>query len=451
MPFSNKAVLPVLPKVKNARNESSDNPSLSSIEDKELRKKLRNRQSALAARERKKARMLELEKQVATLQESKKRLQDENQALRLRVDVLTQKCLEAGLSFDGEKDPFSWTHRPAEIQSKYPADSAYNSSTPGHSAYNSERFAQQGYFVTQESYFQNQFLRLQNPQQSFGAYGSYQMKFKSYEDVKKKPEHCPNSLLSCQLANIQANKNHYSPVYPYSVESECQVNQSTSVKLEGISHFGSQKEGRHPSAVTGFSQGEISTNPNWMDSNEKLDFDNFSLAQLPSIGVLWETGQKLARRDTKSRSQSNLPLENHFSLSCEESFQPNSNHPDFSTEGNLSNCRKLKSFHSADEVSCSKRNAWLNCATQSCYFESGLNNRQSADKSNRSSLSALPSPANCEGLQSNFSDFNFTEATDAVDFDFVTFKEEANELLSCRSDSGVSMDEYPYWAADPSS
>ena len=105
MPFTaNKAVLPVLPKPEILKHGMADNIPLSAIEDKELRKKLRNRQSALAARERKKARMLELERQVMELQESHKLLEHENHFLYSRLGFMKQKCLEAGVSLDDEKD-----------------------------------------------------------------------------------------------------------------------------------------------------------------------------------------------------------------------------------------------------------------------------------------------------------------------------------------------------------
>ena len=103
---SNKTVHPVLPKPENQKNGLFENLSLSAIEDKELRKKLRNRQSALAARERKKARMLELERQVLELQESHKRLEHENHFLYSRLNFMKQKCFEAGVNIDDGKEVF---------------------------------------------------------------------------------------------------------------------------------------------------------------------------------------------------------------------------------------------------------------------------------------------------------------------------------------------------------
>ena len=55
MPFQSVNVLPVLPKPHNGLPRG---PQLSAPEDKEMKKKLRNRESALAARERKKQKML---------------------------------------------------------------------------------------------------------------------------------------------------------------------------------------------------------------------------------------------------------------------------------------------------------------------------------------------------------------------------------------------------------
>ena len=57
MPFqSHVNVLPVLPKPHNGAPRLT--PQLSGPEDKEMKKKLRNRESALAARERKKKKMM---------------------------------------------------------------------------------------------------------------------------------------------------------------------------------------------------------------------------------------------------------------------------------------------------------------------------------------------------------------------------------------------------------
>ena len=98
---------PVLPKPENPKKGICQSLSLNAIEDKELRKKLRNRQSALAARERKKARMLELERKVMALQESHKRLEHENHFLYSRLNLMKQKCLEAGVTLGNDKDPLS--------------------------------------------------------------------------------------------------------------------------------------------------------------------------------------------------------------------------------------------------------------------------------------------------------------------------------------------------------
>lgn len=57
MVFQSVNVLPVLPKPQNGVS-GRVGPQLSATEDKEMKKKLRNRESALAARERKKQKML---------------------------------------------------------------------------------------------------------------------------------------------------------------------------------------------------------------------------------------------------------------------------------------------------------------------------------------------------------------------------------------------------------
>lgn len=75
--------------------------NLNEIADKELRKKLRNRQSALAARERKKARMLQLENQVSELQTNYRRIEDENQFLRARLENVKKQCEQLGVHITG--------------------------------------------------------------------------------------------------------------------------------------------------------------------------------------------------------------------------------------------------------------------------------------------------------------------------------------------------------------
>jgi len=120
MPFNNNTVLPVLPKPDHAKSGMAENLNSAVIEDKELRKKLRNRQSALAARERKKARMMELERQVAELQEINRRIDEDNQHLRARLDTVMRKCADAGLQLDSDQE-FMKTYgiRPA-VHMNYP-------------------------------------------------------------------------------------------------------------------------------------------------------------------------------------------------------------------------------------------------------------------------------------------------------------------------------------------
>ena len=55
------------------------------IGDRELRKKLKNRESAQAARDRKKAKMLALERQLSDMAERNKLLENENRELRTRL------------------------------------------------------------------------------------------------------------------------------------------------------------------------------------------------------------------------------------------------------------------------------------------------------------------------------------------------------------------------------
>ena len=64
---------------------SSNRKSYDNITDKELRKKLKNRESAQAARDRKKAKMLSLERQVNELHERYRMVESENQELRIRI------------------------------------------------------------------------------------------------------------------------------------------------------------------------------------------------------------------------------------------------------------------------------------------------------------------------------------------------------------------------------
>ena len=64
---------------------ASNRKSYDNITDKELRKKLKNRESAQAARDRKKAKMLSLERQVSELHERYRLVESENQELRIRI------------------------------------------------------------------------------------------------------------------------------------------------------------------------------------------------------------------------------------------------------------------------------------------------------------------------------------------------------------------------------
>lgn len=66
-------------------NPITNRKSYDHITDRELRKKLKNRESAQAARDRKKAKMLTLERQLADMAERNKLLENENRDLRGRI------------------------------------------------------------------------------------------------------------------------------------------------------------------------------------------------------------------------------------------------------------------------------------------------------------------------------------------------------------------------------
>ena len=85
-------MLPVLPKPQNGSG-ARNGPALSSAEDKEMKKKLRNRESALAARERKKQKMLELERRVNELGRENNDLKNENSALRGTLSTVMHKLV----------------------------------------------------------------------------------------------------------------------------------------------------------------------------------------------------------------------------------------------------------------------------------------------------------------------------------------------------------------------
>lgn len=90
MPFqSHVNVLPVLPKPHNGAPRLT--PQLSGPEDKEMKKKLRNRESALAARERKKKKMMELESRVTELGKENEDLRSENSIIRKTLISVMQK------------------------------------------------------------------------------------------------------------------------------------------------------------------------------------------------------------------------------------------------------------------------------------------------------------------------------------------------------------------------
>jgi len=66
-------------------NPVTNRKSYDHIGDRELRKKLKNRESAQAARDRKKAKMLALERQLSDMAERNKILENENRELRGRL------------------------------------------------------------------------------------------------------------------------------------------------------------------------------------------------------------------------------------------------------------------------------------------------------------------------------------------------------------------------------
>ena len=92
MPFQS-IIIPVLPKTSSTDNNRP--PQIKSqIEhehDKELRKKLRNRESALAARERKKQRLIELETKVSSLEPEVEKLRSEKNILKQSLYRLMKK------------------------------------------------------------------------------------------------------------------------------------------------------------------------------------------------------------------------------------------------------------------------------------------------------------------------------------------------------------------------
>ena len=85
---------------KKGQKRKYTNAELNEIKDKEIRKKLRNRQSALAARERKKAKMLHLEGKVVELEESKKKVEEENEFLRARLQTIALQLERIGVKIN---------------------------------------------------------------------------------------------------------------------------------------------------------------------------------------------------------------------------------------------------------------------------------------------------------------------------------------------------------------
>lgn len=101
---------PVLPKP-DSTSLKDKKKSVSTMEDKELRKKLRNRQSALAARERKKARMLQLEQTVSELQIANQRLFQENEKYKQDISDLKNPNSSAHSNY-GSANRQHWQHTP---------------------------------------------------------------------------------------------------------------------------------------------------------------------------------------------------------------------------------------------------------------------------------------------------------------------------------------------------
>ncbi|CAK8675991.1 uncharacterized protein LOC143461132 [Clavelina lepadiformis] len=85
------------------------------ITDKELRKKLKNRESAQAARDRKKAKMLNLERQINELLDRNRVVENENRDLRLRI-----RRMESSSCWDMSKqEQMNITHDAAYVHSPY--------------------------------------------------------------------------------------------------------------------------------------------------------------------------------------------------------------------------------------------------------------------------------------------------------------------------------------------
>ncbi|XP_018668268.2 transcription factor protein [Ciona intestinalis] len=105
--------------------------SFEHVTDKELRKKLKNRESAQAARDRKKAKMLSLERQISELLERNRIVETENQELRSRIQRMESESLwrmgkqeavsDASPSFSG-----SIAYHRMHDQTVYPSHCEYN-------------------------------------------------------------------------------------------------------------------------------------------------------------------------------------------------------------------------------------------------------------------------------------------------------------------------------------
>ena len=89
-------------------NPVTNRKSYDHINDRELRKKLKNRESAQAARDRKKAKMLALERQLSDMAERNKILENENRELRGRL-----QRIEADAFWRLVKNPGEGIYKPS--------------------------------------------------------------------------------------------------------------------------------------------------------------------------------------------------------------------------------------------------------------------------------------------------------------------------------------------------
>ena len=475
MPFpQNKNVQLVLPKPEHAKKGIHENIPLSAIEDKELRKKLRNRQSALAARERKKARMMELERQVSELQEAQKLLENENHFLRAQIKIIQQKTLQ-GVPLDKEKDFLPQYSSSRQLPLK--SHAATSSSSSSYNAYgvgtfdnSSDPMQHAGNQMSPETLYNDCCFtstatteNLSNCPTFSGASRLYSTEDKKYKGLTASPqcnsfypshtmcqsdtfysEQHPNEILTLQSTQHIKQEAFDFSLIPEQIHQEVGISELNKIphncdlNFEGSSSSGAscKMETPQPSAdIQEPSHGHISPN------------------SLPSINAVLQANQLQGT----CFKPLHISQTNFKSQQLETGIKRNQTlfNPSFANENSEISCKNLKkskSFHNFCginfplEGSFDKPKPYIQKPGAPPYSSNNISNSHSLYSC---SSTALTSPVKSAHFQTFSSDLITSkqkphEVNEVFDLDYLTTKTEM-EVLSSKSDSGLSMDEHLDW------